>query len=421
MPAVPARRTVSAFWAASALNSGATWVMQVALFVYVLRHASPSALAAVQLAGTLPALLWMPFAGAFADRGGVRLLALTSMLVQAVSLCGMAVLLPSELLAPTALYALQGAANAVWGPARQRWLYSVVPPGGRQAANAALSSVSGTMTIAGAALGGALAAWSAQGAILAAAGLQLAAVAPLLFVPRPGTTSGAGPRRVSVRSDVVEGFTALRGLPLARSVIWIGIAWGFIGGAYNVLLAAYVTNQLHGSSVTLAVFYVVDGAATIIGSALAARLPIQRHLPGYALAYGVQGAAWAAMFLPGHALLGAVLLGVMRAASGVIIALDSTILLSTVPERLRGRITSLHLTTYGGVSRLSLAVFGAVLAAVGIDAVGLATGIASVVVGTFWWFTDGRRAGARYQMALASPNAAEAACIATGPFGKGTP
>ncbi|MEU3829936.1 MFS transporter [Streptomyces sp. SID486] len=421
MPVVPARRTVTAFWTASALNSGATWVMQVALFVYVLRHASPSALAAVQLTGTLPALLWMPFAGAFADRSGVRLLALTSMVVQALSLCGMALLLKSGLWAPSLLYALQGAANAVWGPARQRWLYSVVPPEGRQAANAALGSVSGTMTIVGAALGGALAAWSAGGAILAAAGLQLAAVVPLLLVRRPGARSGAGARRASLRSDVLEGFTVLRGLPLARSVIWIGIAWGFIGGAYNVLLAAYVTYQLHGSSVTLAVFYVVDGAATIIGSALAARLSTPRHLPGYAIAYGVQGAAWAAMFLPGNALFGAVLLGGMRAASGVIIALDSTILLSTVPERLRGRITSLHLTTYGGVSRLSLAVFGGILAAVGTRAVGLTTGVASVVVGAAWWFTGGRGAGALYQRALASPDAAEAAPAATGPLGKGTP
>ena len=82
-------------------------------------------------------------------------------------------------------------------------------------------------------------------------------------------------------------------------MIWVGISWGLIGGAYNVLLAAYVTNDLHGGGLLLGVFYVVDGAAVILGLVLAVRLSRGSHLAAYALAYVLQGAAWGAMFLGG--------------------------------------------------------------------------------------------------------------------------
>jgi hypothetical protein len=48
--------------------------------------------------------------------------------------------------------------GATGPPAMQRWLDGVLPSGGRPAANAAIGSVSGVMTIAGAALGGVLSA-----------------------------------------------------------------------------------------------------------------------------------------------------------------------------------------------------------------------------------------------------------------------
>ena len=232
---------------------------------------------------------------AITDRHDVRRLALGSMMVQALSLLGVLVMLKVGLWEIAACYGLQGAAGAVWPPARQRWLYALVREDrSRAAANAAIGSVSGVMTIAGAALGGVLSAWSTSAALAATAGLQFAATVPLLALARPAFPQGAQARGAlrSRRADLAEGFTALRALPLARSVIWVGISWGLIGGAYNVLLAAYVTNDLHGGGLLLGVFYVVDGAAVILGSVLAVRLRRGSHLAAYALAYVLQGAAW---------------------------------------------------------------------------------------------------------------------------------
>src|SRR3984957_18127156 len=156
-------RRVMLLWAASAGNEGASWIMLVAVFVYVLRHFPASSLAIVELVGTLPALLCMPFAGASADRRDVRRLAVGSMTVQALSLLGVLVMLRVGLWEVAACYGLQGAAGSVWPPARQRWLYALVREDrGRAAANAAIGSVGGVMTIAGAALGGILSAWSTR-------------------------------------------------------------------------------------------------------------------------------------------------------------------------------------------------------------------------------------------------------------------
>jgi hypothetical protein len=168
---------------------------------------------------------------------------------------------------------------------------------------------------------------------------------------------------------------------------------------------AYVTDDLHGGGLLLGVFYVVDGAAVILGSVLAVRLGRGSHLAAYALAYVLQGAAWGAMFLGGRPVWGAALLAVMRTASGVIIALDTTILLATVPERLRGRITSLHMTTYGTASRVALAASAGFLAVTGVRTVGVVAGAASVIVGAAWWALNGRRARPLYMSATSAADA----------------
>jgi hypothetical protein len=147
---------------------------------------------------------------------------------------------------------------------------------------------------------------------------------------------------------------------------------------------------LHGGGLLLGVFYAVDGAAVILGSVLAVRLRRGSHLAAYALAYALQGAAWGAMFLGGGLAWSAALLAVMRTASGVIIALDTTILLATVPERLRGRITSLHMTTYGAASKVALAAFAGLLAVTEVRTAGIVAGAASVIVGAAWWALNGR-------------------------------
>ncbi|MDD9378519.1 MFS transporter [Streptomyces sp. ZAF1911] len=404
-------------WAASALSSGSTWVMQISLFIQVLQDSSPATLAAVELIGTVPALAFMMVAGTLADRFDVRRLAVGSMVAQAVCVLGMALFLDHGIWITAAFYGLQGLGNTLWPPARQQWLYGVVAPESRPAANARLGSVSGTMTVVGASLGGALAGWSPAGAMAVACGLQVLAVVPLLVQARrpmpyaEPAAAGAAAREAPapLRKELTAGLRVLRDLPLARSVVWIGIAWGCIGGAYDILLAAYATGHLGGGGAVLGSLYVADGVAVILGTVLAARFAVRRHLAAYTAAYVVQGLAWGAFFLAGHPVLAVALLGVMRLASGVVIALDTTVLLATVPAAVRGRVSSLHMTTYGAMARVSLALFGGLLTVCDVRTVGVCTGAASVVLGILWWRLRDREAQRAYPTAVAAREPAAAA------------
>ena len=170
-----------------------------------------------------------------------------------------------------------------------------------------------------------------------------------------------------------------------------------------MLVAGLALDVLDGNSSVLSLFYVVDGVAVLVGSLGAARIRRRHHLRYYALAYVGQGVFWGAMFTSGNVLLAAALFAAMRLVSGVIIALDTTILLETVPERFRGRVASLHMTTYNALSQLSLAVIGGLLAVVGIAAVGIATGALSAIVGLVWWATTARRAKTAYLAAATAP------------------
>jgi hypothetical protein len=89
--------------------------------LHVLEVAGTTALAAVQFAGALPALLLMPVAGLAADRMRIRPLLLWTTAVQAASVVGMAVGAHAGSLCVLAvLYAVQSTATSFWPAARQQ-------------------------------------------------------------------------------------------------------------------------------------------------------------------------------------------------------------------------------------------------------------------------------------------------------------
>jgi predicted MFS family arabinose efflux permease len=390
-------RSIRRLWLASAGTSVAVWSAQLAVTIHVLRGHSVAVLAIVGLAGSLPSLLLLPVAGICADRYDVRRLSISALAAQAVCFALLATVMQRGLVALTVLYAFQGALSAFWPPARQQWLYGLVAPELRQEANSAIGSISGVMTLVGATFGGLLSAWQPAAAVCAAAALQLVAVAQLVVVPRSRTVTAArdGAARRPL-GDLVDALRAARDLPLARSIVWIGIAWGLIGGGYNVLLAGHMTRDLHGGAITLGLVYAADGLSVIVAATFAARLSQRRQLAVYASAYVVQGVAWALTFAANSVALAVSALVVMRLASGYIIALDTTILLETVPARLRGRIVSLHMTTYNAVARISLAAVGATLTALTISTIGIAAGVTSAGFGVVWWWRSGRPARTLY-------------------------
>lgn len=398
---------VRRLWSAAAWLSAAMWMLQISVALHVVAVAGTAMLAAVQLAGVLPALLLMPVAGLAADRMRLRPLLLWAVAVQAVAIVGMAVGAQAGSLAVLAsLYAVQSLAMAFWPAARQQWLYGLVGPESWQRVNAMFGSLGGIMTIVGAVAAGLVSAWSPVAAIGGAALLMVVGAAQLARVRPPTPVAQPDPVDAQVRArlrsfatGLREGFGAARRYPLARSVIWIGIAWGFIGGGYTVMLNGHVVEDLGGDGATVAVVFVCDGLAVLAGTVLAGRLRRSMHLGVWAVCYVAQGLAWAGFFVAPGLVAAVACIVVMRFASGFVIALDTTILLETVPAEVRGRVTSVHVTTYSATARLSLAVLGAALGWVSLTVLGAAAGLLAASLGVAWWLLAGRRAGAAYRSA----------------------
>jgi Major Facilitator Superfamily len=393
---VLAEPEVRKLWAAALMGSLAVWIAQVALIVAVLEHHAGSSLAWVLLASTAPALLVGFAGGAVVDRHDPRRIARLAGLARVGMLVAVGFGLAHSLVVGTIAYAAFLCLGRLSGPATIRLLYAALPTGQRAAGNAALGTVSGITTVLGAAIGGlSVGALGVAPAFVIAGALQAVAAGVLWTlnpVPQASKPVEDGP---SFGRSVVEGFAAVRRYPLAASVIYVGIAWGLIGGGYDVLVGIYGTRLLRGGGgLAVGLLYVADGVGVLVGSFLAPRLPARHQRGWYALAYGLQGALWT-VFALSHDLVQAIpALLLMRVASGVIIALDTTLLLAVVPDHLHGRIYALHTTTYGAVMRASLAITGALLLSVSPRIVTLSAGGASIVVGAIWWLAVGRSTSA---------------------------
>jgi MFS family permease len=395
--AVLAHPEVRKLCAATLMGSLAVWIAQVALIVAVLEHHAGSSLAWVLLASTAPALLVGFAGGAVVDRHDPRRVARLAGLASVGLLVAVGFVLVHSLAVGTIAYAAFLSLGRLSGPATVRLLYAALPTEQRAAGNAALGTVSGITTVVGAAIGGlGVGALGVVPAFVIAGAIQAVAAGALWTLDPVPQASKPVEDRPRFGRSIVEGFTAVRRYPLAASVIVVGIAWGLIGGGYDVLIGLYGTRLLRGGGgLAVGLLYVADGVGVLLGSFLAPRLPAGHQRRWYALAYGLQGALWA-VFALSHDLVQAIpALLLMRMASGMIIALDTTLLLATVPDRLHGRIYALHTTTYGAVMRASLAITGALLLSVSPRTVTLGAGGASMVVGAIWWLAVGRTSAFR--------------------------
>ncbi len=382
------------FWF-SAIQIGLSgWMVQVGLFVTLVAVHSAAVMATVVLLATLPALLLGPVVGAWLDRHDLPGLAAAAAIGQALLLPFIGLLLTRHVIVMTGLYALYNVLGSAGASARQQLRYRVTPPAQWTDVNARLGSITGMTTIVGALLGGTVAIWGLMTLLLLAAILRLLSGGLLASLVPLARARSAGPTPQPQRSfghTVRDGFRALRDFPAASSVLVVGIAWGLIGGSYDVLLTDYGVRLLHGGGWGVSGFYVTDGAGVLLGTFAARRIRPRWRPHAYGLAYLLQGLFWT-LFAVSHTWTIAIpWLLAMRMASGLIIAWYTTLLLETVPTQLHSRVYSLHNATYGTVGKLSLALTALLLAWAGPQGIAVATGVGSMLVGATWWVVIGRR------------------------------
>jgi MFS family permease len=329
---------------------------RVALYVQVFEQTGSTAAVgflglfglAGQIAGTL-------VGGSFIDAHDRRRI----LLVAQIALAGFASVLLAGAIAGDPPLALLYATNlAMWfvgaieDPARSAMTPRLV---GRELVPSALTLYQAlwqTVQLVGPAIAGVLIAWSGYASAYAVdvvtyAALFLAAVAMRPMPPEHDPATAVGWRAVA------EGFDYVRRHRLLQSTFAVDLM-AMIFGMPQALFPALALTQFHRGTTVVGLLFAAPALGALL-QAIAGGWVKHVHRQGLAVIWAViaWGAAIAAFGIVGeHLALALSLLAAAGAADVISAIFRSTILQVTVPDRLRGRLTGIHLLVVAGGPKL---------------------------------------------------------------------
>jgi MFS family permease len=324
---------------------------------------SPLAVGLIGLAQVLPLVLFSLIGGALADRmDRRRLLLLTQigLLVTALLFVGGAAVGDPPLWFLYAVAALSSALSALDSPTRSAAVPGMV---GIEHLPSALALNQASMQfsdIAGPALGGVI---IGQLGLVWAYGADavsfLASIVALLAMrPIPPQTDG---EPLPVWASVREGFRYLKGRRILQSTFLVDLN-AMIFGMPLALFPVLADRSFHVGPAGLGLLYAAPATGALLGALFTGWVRHVRH-QGRAVLWAVTvwGAAIVAFGLSAGAFwLGLAFLAIAGAADVVSAIFRSTILQGTVPDSLRGRLSSIHIMVVVGGPRLGDLEAGAV-------------------------------------------------------------
>jgi MFS family permease len=365
-------RNFALLWTGMTVSLLGDGVLLVALAwqVYELSN-TPSAMAVVGLAMTVPHVALLLFGGVASDRFDRRRLMIASDAVRggAIGILGLlAVTGQLRLWQVFLLVGVYGAGTAFFGPAFDALVPDIVPEEGLAQANAVEQFVRpAAHGLAGPALGGLLIAAGGSGtAFLVDAATFLVSMACLLRVRTPAMAKElSGPS--AVVDDVREGFRFVRGNAwLWATLLAATFAYLLFTGPVDVLLPYLVKNDLGAGPGALGLILGAGGVGAITAAVAVGTLGTPRRAMTFVylawtvstltlVGYGLARAAW-------QAALVSFAFNALETA-GTVVWLTTKQRL--VPRHLLGRVSSFDWFISTGLVPLSFAVVAPVTAAIG--------------------------------------------------------
>jgi MFS family permease len=365
----------------SLLGDGIYFVA-IAWQVYALSNA-PTALSVVGVAWTLPTVIFLLVGGAISDRRERRRLLLVANLVEAgaIGLIGvLSVTGALELWMLFVLVAIYGAAEAFFIPAFDAIVPTLIAPEHFTAASALDQFVRPlTAQLLGPALGGVLLAVTRPGvAFLVDAGTFVISIALIVSMRRTAAarTSVAAKSLRATLGEIADGFRFVRANPwLWATLLGASLSLLAFFGPSQVLLPYLVKNRLHSGGGLFGVVRAAGGVGAVASALAIARAGLPRRrvtfmfvawstqsllLVAYALATG----AWTFVLI-------SLLSGAFGAGANVV---WGSLMMTLVPDGLRGRVSSFDWMVSIGLIPLSFAITGPIAQAVGATTTLLAAG-----------------------------------------------
>lgn len=328
--------------------------------------AAPEATATMMVARLAPFALFAPFAGTFVDRWSRRTVMIVTDLARAIVALGfLFVSGPEDLWIAYVCTILSTLLAAFFEAAKNAAMPNIAGDSGLLAGNALMFSSRFLLMAAGSALGGwASAHFGYQAAFVINAVSFLVSAYSIWLIPESAmkpvgdesesladeNSSAAAPQeeQQSFWQDLREGWAFIARHPLVAAIMGINVMWAIGGGACNLIydrLGGVVfagQGGLQGDA-GVAALYTAVGAGAFIGMLLSRRVGAHIELRGatagfigwMVLAHGFVFAVGA--FMP-SLWWTATLFFLSRVIIGMEYALQDTLLLRLLPDRLRGRV-----------------------------------------------------------------------------------
>lgn len=341
--------------------------------VRLVSDASPTAAGLFFLARLLPFALMSPIAGTFVDRFSRRTVMITTDLLRSVlALSFLLVTSPENLWIAYLATVLLHTFGAFFDGAKNAAAPNLSGKEGLLAATALLFSTRFLLMAIGSALGGwAAAIFGYKAAFIINAASFLISAFTVWLIPEVATRDEATAERMadtraldSFWTELKEGFGYALGNHFALTILIMNVIWATGGGAINIIFERiggvhYAAAEGWNADVAVAMLWTATGLGLTAGMLIAHRTSIyldrknrNRGFIGWTLiSHGILFSA--AAYMP-KLWMFAIFVFVSRAIVGVEYAVQETMFQRSLPDYIRGRISTLdrgaELTVFGLVS-----------------------------------------------------------------------
>ena len=371
--------------------------------VRVVSGAAPDAATIILIARTAPFSLCALFAGAIVLRWSRKTVLIATDLLRAVVALGfLLVHKPEDLWIAYFCTALLAALTAFFEAAKNAALPNVTGANGLLAGNALMFSSRFLLMSVGAALGGsASAAFGYEIAFVINAASFVASAISIWLIPDRAMYDEQSQNlleqtgQISVFADIRDGWSFIKNEPLVLTIILMNTIWAIGGGALNLVaerLGGVVFAGANGLSAdaAVAVLYAAAGAGLFIGMMIAREtdLFVRRHnllVPFIGWMLVLQGVLYAVAGLMPNLWLAAILMCISRVLLGVEYAIQETILIRQIPDRLRGRVMTTDRAVELSVFTVSAGFAGWSLYFITPQMLAVWSGLLSSAAGVFWF------------------------------------
>jgi len=399
-------RSFRRLWFGQVISELGNWFNFIAGLglVRALSHGDPEVTTIMLLVRLVPFTLFAPLAGAFVDRWSRRMVMIVADLARVgVALGFLLVRGPEQFWIAYVCAALLSFFGAFFEAAKNASLPNITGERDLLAGNALMFSSRFLLMSFGAALGGLTAANVGYRAAFIVNAISFVGSAfSVWLIPddqtRQVAVTMAGDRkelkRPSFWVDIREGWSYIVSHGPVAAILFTNVLWATGGGANNLIsdrLGGIVFAGQHGISgdSAVAALYFAAGIGLFIGMMIARRagtyVEVRGKITGFiGWSLLVQGGIFALMGVMPSLWLACVLLFFCRLLLGAEFAVQETLLMRLVPDKLRGRVSTTDRATEMLIWSFSTAMAGWSLRAITPRTLTVITGLLSATSGAFW-------------------------------------